>query len=135
MEPLLTDGTTSRRLARQRTRDTAPEIALRRMLHHRGLRYRINQPVPGMPRRRADLTFPTQQVVVFVDGCFWHNCPEHGTKPRRNQLWWAEKLRRNVERDRETDEHLAAAGWTVVRVWEHECPEAAADRIEALLRG
>jgi DNA mismatch endonuclease (patch repair protein) len=121
-------------MAGQRTRDTDVEVALRRIVHARGLRYRINRPLPGLRRRRADLTFASQQVVVFVDGCFWHGCPEHGTWPKRNDAWWAAKLRENVERDRETDAHLQAAGWTVVRIWGHEHPESAADRIEALVR-
>jgi DNA mismatch endonuclease (patch repair protein) len=72
--------------------------------------------------------------VVFVDGCFWHGCPEHGTWPKRNDVWWAAKLRRNVERDRDTDSRLRAAGWKVVRIWEHEVPELAADRVEVLIR-
>lgn len=121
-------------MSRQRIRDTDAEISLRRLLHARGFRYRVNQPLPGLPRRRADLTFPTRRVVVFVDGCFWHCCPEHGTQPKRNGRWWAAKLIRNVERDRETDEHMAALGWQVIRIWEHELPEAAADKIERVLR-
>lgn len=130
----VTDAATSGRMARQRTRDTNPEIALRRILHARGLRYRLNRPLPGLPRRRADLTFASQRVVVFVDGCFWHGCPEHGTWPKRNDVWWAAKLRRNIERDRETDAYLQAAGWGVLRIWEHDAPEGAADRVEALVR-
>jgi DNA mismatch endonuclease (patch repair protein) len=121
-------------MSRQRRRDTGAEMALRRILHSRGLRYRVDQPLPGLSRRRADLTFPTQRIAVFVDGCFWHGCPEHRTEPKTNDAWWAEKLRRNVERDRETDEHLTAQGWTVVRIWEHEWPDAAADRVEAAVR-
>lgn len=131
---LPTDAATSRRMARQRTRDTDPEVALRRILHARGLRYRLDLPLPGLPRRRADLTFTSQRVIVFVDGCFWHGCPEHGTWPKRNDEWWAAKLRRNVERDRETDLLLQTAGWVVLRIWEHEAPERAADRVETLVR-
>jgi DNA mismatch endonuclease (patch repair protein) len=74
-------------------------------------------------------------VVVFVDGCFWHGCPEHGTQPRTNDEWWARKLSRNVARDRETDEHLTELGWVVVRVWEHDDLVLAADRVESALRG
>jgi DNA mismatch endonuclease (patch repair protein) len=130
-----TDVATSRRMARQRRRDTAPEMAIRRLLHARGFRYRVNAPIPGMPRRRADLTFRTRKVAVFVDGCFWHGCPQHRTQPRANGAWWYEKLQRNVERDREADEHLQGQGWLVIRIWEHEDPETAADRVELALRG
>ncbi len=129
-----TDRTTSTRMAKQRRRDTEAELSLRRILHARGLRYRVNAPLPGLPRRRADLTFPTQQVAVFVDGCFWHGCPQHKTAPKNNAAWWALKLARNVERDRETDSHLANLGWTVVRIWEHEDPEVAALKVEAAVR-
>src|SRR4051794_37609063 len=89
----VTDARTSERMARQRRRDTETELSLRRVLHARGLRYRVALAVPGMPRRRADITFTKQRVVVFVDGCFWHACPEHGTRPKRNHDWWANKLR------------------------------------------
>ena len=135
MSQSLTDPETSRRMSRQRRRDTDAELILRRLLHSRGLRYRVDQPIPGLPRRRADVTFSRQCVAVFVDGCFWHCCPEHKTVPVANGAWWATKLRQNVERDRATDAHLAGLGWTVIRVWEHEDPKLAADRIEQAVRG
>jgi DNA mismatch endonuclease (patch repair protein) len=118
------------RMRRQRRADTAPEVALRKLLHARGLRYRVDAPLPlpGL-RRRADLLFPGPRLAVFVDGCYWHRCPEHATAPKRNGTWWAEKLDRNVARDRDTDARLAGAGWRVVRVWEHEDPAEAADRV------
>lgn len=81
-------------------------------------------------RRRADLVFPRRKVAVYVDGCFWHSCPVHATKPRNNAQWWADKLAANVARDRDTDEKLLAEGWRVVRIWEHEDPAIAADRVE-----
>jgi DNA mismatch endonuclease (patch repair protein) len=121
-------------MARQRTRDTDPEVALRRILHSRGLRYRLDRPLPGLPRRRADITFALQRVAVFVDGCFCNACPEHGTWPKRNDEWWATKIRRNIERDRETDAHLQSCGWTVIRIWEHEAADKAADRVEEVIR-
>ncbi|WP_078324402.1 very short patch repair endonuclease [Mycobacteroides salmoniphilum] len=121
-------------MARQRTRDTRPEMEIRRTLHARGLRYRVGRPLPGLPRRTADLTFAASRVVVFIDGCFWHSCPDHGTTPKHNSAWWEAKLRKNVERDKETEAHLSATGWTVVRIWEHECPIVAAARIESLVR-
>jgi DNA mismatch endonuclease (patch repair protein) len=85
-------------------------------------------------RRRADIVFVRAQVAVFVDGCFWHHCPDHGTTPRHNGEWWAAKLDRTVARDRETDARLETAGWTVLRIWEHECPSEAADRVERAVR-
>src|SRR5699024_10637989 len=111
---------TSARMSRQRRRDTAPEVELRRALHRMGLRYRVDLPLPGMPRRRADVTFTRQRVAVFVDGCFWHRCPIHATDPANNGSWWARKLEGNVARDRDTDRRLREAGWTVLRFWEHE---------------
>lgn len=123
------------RLQRQKTRDTAPEMALRSALHRRGLRYRVDVPLLGSRRGRADIVFSRARIVVMVDGCFWHRCPQHGLAPKANAAWWQQKLDRNVERDRQTDEQLTSAGWRVVRVWEHEAPDAAADRIEAEVRG
>lgn len=127
-----TDPVTSARMARVRNRDTAPELAVRRELHRRGRRFFVQRPLFGT-RRRADILFPKAKVAVLVDGCFWHSCPEHATRPKRNAEWWAEKLATNVRRDRETDRLLAEAGWSVVRIWEHETPTAAADRVEDVL--
>ncbi|WP_062994689.1 very short patch repair endonuclease [Nocardia mikamii] len=129
----VTDAVTSARMARQRRTGTAPETALRTELHRRGLRYFVDRaPLPGL-RRRADLVFPRRKVAVYVDGCFWHRCPLHATYPKNNAQWWAEKLAGNVARDRDTDARLAAAGWLVVRVWEHENSVAAADRVQSAL--
>jgi DNA mismatch endonuclease (patch repair protein) len=115
-------------------RDTPPELALRRELHRRGLRYRLHQKLlPGL-RREVDIAFPRVRVAVFVDGCFWHACPEHGTTPKSNREWWQTKLEANRSRDRDTDKRLRAKGWHVVRIWEHELPMEAADRIESLVR-
>lgn len=117
------------RMSRQRVRDTAPELALRRALHAEGLRYRVDvAPLPGL-RRRADLVFTRARVAVFVDGCFWHCCPEHGTLPQSNAQWWRAKLERNAERDRDTDRVLNEAGWLVLRFWEHEPADLAAARV------
>ena len=120
--------------ARQRTRDTAPEIALRRCLHRYGLRYRVDHKVLPGHRFRADVVFGPSRVAVFVDGCFWHCCPEHGNRPKNNALWWESKLARNVERDAETDRALLRAGWLPVRVWEHEDPTTAAARVQAVVQ-
>ncbi|WP_083501893.1 very short patch repair endonuclease [Sphaerimonospora mesophila] len=112
-----------------RGRDTKPELALRRAAHALGLRYRVSvRPLPAV-RRTADLVFTRAKVAVFMDGCFWHGCPEHHTKSATNAEYWAEKVRKNRERDAETDHLLVESGWTVIRVWEHEDPSDAAKRI------
>lgn len=120
-------------MARVATSDTKPEMELRRELHRRGRRYRVNvSPDPAL-RGRADLVFGPARVAVYVDGCFWHACGEHGVLPKSNREWWRTKLQRTVERDRATERALAALGWEVVRVWEHEDPATAADRVELAL--
>ncbi|MFD7336517.1 very short patch repair endonuclease [Streptomyces violascens] len=119
----------SARMSRQGSRDTAPELAVRKLLHAAGLRYRVNVPVPGMPRRTIDIAFGRAKIAVFMDGCFWHGCPQHATQPKANAEWWRAKLGKNMARDRETTEHLTAAGWTVLRFWEHESPASVAHAI------
>lgn len=117
-----------------KSRDTEPEMALRRILHAMGLRYRVNRrPLPGV-RRTADLVFSPAKVAVFMDGCFWHHCPDHAADPKTNSEYWKPKLERNVERDRETDSLLDSEGWLSVRVWEHEDPRAAAKRVARIVR-
>lgn len=111
-----------------RGRDTAPELRLRSLLHRRGLRYRLDvAPLGG--RRRADIVFTRARVAVFVDGCFWHGCPEHFKLPRTNRDWWREKIGRNLRRDADTTQQLREAGWCVVRAWEHEDPAEVANRV------
>jgi DNA mismatch endonuclease (patch repair protein) len=119
----------SARMSRQGSRNTAPEVAVRRLLHASGLRYRVNVPVPGMPRRSIDIVFPKSRIAIFLDGCFWHGCPQHATHPKANAEWWRAKLDKNMARDVETTEHLAAEGWTVLRFWEHESVADVAGRI------
>lgn len=110
-------------------RDTQPEKSLRSAVHRLGLRYRVSaRPLPSI-RRSADLVFPKAKVAVFLDGCFWHGCPKHHRPSRANTDFWETKLARNKERDTETDELLTKAGWTVVRVWEHQDPLRAAGHI------
>jgi DNA mismatch endonuclease (patch repair protein) len=117
-----------------RRRDTGPEMALRRELHRRGLRYRVDAPVlPGL-RRRADLVFTRARVAVFVDGCFWHGCPQHCTSAKSNAAFWAAKITANQARDADTTRRLREAGWTVVRIWEHEAAPAAAGHVQSILR-
>ncbi|MFF5033882.1 very short patch repair endonuclease [Nocardia salmonicida] len=105
-----------------RRADTKPEVELRSSLHRLGYRFRKDFPIAVAGRRpvRPDIVFTARRVAVFVDGCFWHVCPDHGRLPTTNEWYWSPKLRRNVERDREVDAALSAAGWTVIRVWEHE---------------
>jgi DNA mismatch endonuclease (patch repair protein) len=106
-------------------------MLIRRELHRRGLRFRVNHPaLPGRP----DLAFTRARIAVFIDGCFWHVCPKHATTPKNNREWWVAKLQRNVERDREVDAKLAAAGWLVLHYWEHEEPGLVSDKIEACWR-
>jgi DNA mismatch endonuclease, patch repair protein len=118
-------------MSRQGSRDTAPEIAVRRLLHASGLRYRVNVPVPDMTRRTIDIVFPRAKVAIFLDGCFWHGCPQHATHPKTNAEWWRRKVERNMTRDRETTEHLTAKGWTVLRFWEHTPPGEVAAAVQA----
>jgi DNA mismatch endonuclease (patch repair protein) len=134
LRPVPSTPAVSERMRRARRTNTGPEVALRSELHRRGLRFRIQRPLTFDRRRKADIAFPTEQVAVFVDGCFWHSCPEHATSPRANAEFWQEKLERNRARDLDTNRQLADGGWLVIRVWEHEDPAAAADRILSEVR-
>ncbi|MFD7863313.1 very short patch repair endonuclease [Streptomyces sp. NPDC059783] len=121
----------SARMSRQASRDTAPEVAVRKLLHASGYRYRLNERVPHMSRRTIDIAFTRAKVAVFLDGCFWHGCPEHATQPKSNAEWWRQKLDRNMARDAETTAHLVAEGWTVLRFWEHQTPTQVAEQVAA----
>ena len=113
-----------------RRRDTGPELALRRLLHAAGLRYRVDAPIRTERRLvRPDVVFTRRRLAVFVDGCFWHQCPEHGTRPKDPTGYWTPKLQRNVERDRETTEAPEQAGRVVLRTWEHVPPVDAAAQV------
>jgi DNA mismatch endonuclease (patch repair protein) len=114
--------------------NTTPELELRRELHARGLRFRIDRPVLPDKRRRADIVFGPSRVAIFVDGCFWHGCPEHATWPSTNEQFWREKIETNRQRDRDTNAQLEAGKWQVIRVWEHEDPVKAANQIEQAVR-
>jgi DNA mismatch endonuclease (patch repair protein) len=115
-------------------RDTVPELAVRRLLHAAGARYRVCLPVPGIPRRTIDIAFTRAKVAVFIDGCFWHGCPDHGETPASNSAWWVAKIDKNRTRDADTTRRLEAGGWRVLRFWEHESPQAAAARIHEVLK-
>ncbi|MER7520976.1 very short patch repair endonuclease [Streptomyces sp. NPDC126499] len=133
MRVLETTESTSSRMSKQRRRNTDVEMALRRCLHAAGLRYRVHRrPLKGV-RREADIVFGPAKVAVFVDGCFWHGCPEHATWPKRNSEFWREKIEKNQARDANTDARLIEAGWIPVRVWEHESAAEAALRVAAVV--
>lgn len=119
-----------------RRRDTAPELRVRRLLHDRGLRYRVDLGirVGAVGLVRPDIAFTKVRLAVFLDGCFWHRCPEHGSEPRSNEHYWLPKLRANVERDRRQTAGLESSGWVVQRYWEHEDPAAVADDVEQRYR-
>jgi DNA mismatch endonuclease (patch repair protein) len=123
------NATVSAQMQRMPRASTGPEMLIRRELHRRGLRFRVNHPrLPGRP----DVAFTGARIAVFVDGCFWHACPDHGVLPKNNRDWWRTKLDRNVERDREKDARLGEMGWVAVHVWEHEDPVKAANSIQHL---
>jgi DNA mismatch endonuclease, patch repair protein len=123
----------SKRLAKVRQKSTNAELRLRRVLHAQGLRYRLHLPILAKPRRTADIVFPRQRLAVFVDGCFWHGCPEHSSWPKSNAEFWRDKIKTNKTRDANTNMRLRAAGRQVIRVWEHEDPATAASHISSVL--
>lgn len=112
-----------------RSRDTTPERLIRRLVHAQGLRYRVAARPLSDLRRTADLVFRPAKVAVFIDGCYWHGCPEHYVPPKTNAGYWSDKVARNMARDRDTDERLKGAGWLVLRFWEHEPAEACSEAI------
>ncbi|MBN9746176.1 MULTISPECIES: very short patch repair endonuclease [Amycolatopsis] len=129
VERLETTSAVSARMSKQKSRNTGIEMALRKILHAAGYRYRVHRrPVKGV-RREADLVFGPARVAVFVDGCFWHGCPEHGTWPKNNADYWRTKIETNRRRDANTDALLHEAGWLSVRIWEHEATDVAASRV------
>lgn len=132
--PPASDAATRRAMRGNRRTDTLPEMRLRRALHGRGLRFRKDFVVRADDARaKADIVFTRHRVAVFVDGCFWHGCPIHCRMPTRNRLYWEAKIGRNRERDERLSVALTAAGWTVVRIWEHEPLEDAMARVLAAL--
>jgi DNA mismatch endonuclease, patch repair protein len=125
---VMTSAQRSRCMSKIRGTDTGPETTLRKALWARGLRYRLRSKLPGKP----DLVFMRQRVVVFVDGCFWHACPKHATRPKTNAKFWREKIGRNVQRDREVELLLGDRGWVVLRFWEHEVAAQIANVVAAI---
>ena len=125
---------TTKRMVATPGRDNPREKALRSALHQRGLRFRLHRRLLTNSRRTVDIVFPRARIAIFIDGCFWHGCPAHGTWPKNNATWWRQKIEANIARDRDTNHRLLAQGWTVLRVWEHEPVEVAVDRIERAVR-
>ncbi|GAA2693898.1 very short patch repair endonuclease [Actinoplanes palleronii] len=124
----------SRNMQANRRTDTKPEVILRKALHHLGYRYRKDLLVKLPETRvRPDIVFTRRKIAVFVDGCFWHACPQHGRQPTTNEWYWSPKLQRNVERDTRVNAALRGAGWTVLRFWEHEPLETALQTIRSAL--
>lgn len=119
----------SRRMAKVRQKETGAEVALRQEMYRIGLRYRVDYEVLRKPRRVADVAFPGRKIAVFVDGCFWHGCPEHATWPKQNAEFWREKIEANRWRDADTNDRLRSLGWTVLRFWSHESPAEAAKAV------
>lgn len=133
-EPWSSSDAVRRSMQGNKSRDTKPELALRRALHALGLRYRVcARPVPGL-RRTADIVFRPARVAVELRGCFWHGCPEHYRAPASNKGYWSEKIERNVARDEETARALADSGWTLIVVWEHDEPVEAAAEVARVVR-
>lgn len=117
MADVLTPAQRRLNMSRIRGQNTKPETTLRSALHAKGLRFRLHRrDLPGCP----DITFVSQKVALFVDGCFWHGCPEHGVKPRTNGRFWSDKIMGNRDRDRKVTNELRRLGWYVVRIWEHD---------------
>lgn len=114
---------TRRSMQANKRSGTAPELAVRRLVYRAGLRYRVDYPLPISGRRRADLAFPAIKLAVFIDGCFWHGCPEHFGLPKSNVDFWSNKIEGNRIRDVDTNVRLRDAGWAVLRFWEHDAPE------------
>lgn len=137
--PKPTSATATKKMRSNRRVDTKPEVALRSLLHRKGLRFRKDYPIrlPNGKTVHPDIVFTRKKLAIFVDGCFWHSCPEHGTTPKTNQNYWIPKLKENVERDRNTDEGLRASGWKVIRIWEHvrleEAKRIVLDSLESVI--
>lgn len=117
-----------------KSRDTKPELAIRSLVHRAGFRYRVSARPMREVRRSADMVFGNGRVAVFIDGCFWHGCPDHFKPPRTNVDYWSRKIGGNIRRDRDTDEQLSAAGWLVLRYWEHQLPNIVATEIIDAIR-
>ena len=134
VRPAPSSTAASRRMRITRRRDTPGELAIRSRLHNLGYRFRVDvSPIAGR-RSRADIVFPRRQLAVYIDGCFWHGCPDHGTWPKANADWWRSKIEANRQRDQTTDAEMLVFGWRVVRIWTHESSDSATQRVIDALR-
>lgn len=122
------------RMQAQKAKDTKPEVLLRKELHARGMRFRVGAKLPGPGRRTADIAWKGRRIAVFVDGCFWHGCPDHFVPPKSHPDWWQEKIQHNRDRDEDTTHALVNQGWTVIRIWEHVPPGDAADVVQEIVQ-
>jgi DNA mismatch endonuclease (patch repair protein) len=123
-------------MRRNRSSDTKCEVAIRSALHAAGLRFRKGlRLTAGEVKVRPDVVFTKARVAVFIDGCYWHCCPQHGTQPQHNAGYWSAKLTSNVARDQRVTEALTEHGWHVIRAWEHQDPQAVAQQVAAAVRG
>ena len=131
--PAPTSATATKKMRSNRRVDTKPEVELRSSLHKQGFRFRKDYRIRLSDGRTVhpDVVFTRKKIAIFIDGCFWHSCPTHGTVPKSNQGYWLPKLKQNVDRDRLADESLSASGWHVIRVWEHSVPEEALATIQS----
>lgn len=127
--PVASSNAALNRMKAAKPRDTTPEMALRQVLQEMGFAFSVDfSPIEGL-RRRVDILFVEERVAVMIDGCYWHGCPQHGTWPKQNAEFWKAKIKANKRRDIDTNQRLEDAGWHVIRVWEHENPHEAAERI------
>ncbi len=127
--PVPSSDAARNRMKAVKQKDTLAEMRVRRLLHAMGLRYRVDHVVSRKPRRKADIAFLGPKVAVFIDGCYWHGCPKHGTSSKANAAFWKDKIETNKRRDADTNELLKKAGWVIIRAWEHEEPEKVASKI------
>ena len=132
--PIASSPAARARMVKTRARDNPRELGLRSILHRLGLRFYVHRKILAGTQRTADIVFPRRRVVVYLDGCFWHGCPLHGTWPKSNAEWWRNKIETNKRRDADTNARLLEEGWIVLRIWEHEDLQQAADRIAAVVR-
>lgn len=134
LTPVATNEQTRRRMLATRRRNTSGEVALQTHLRRMRIRFSVDvPPIPGQ-RRRADLVLFRHRIAVFMDGCFWHSCPTHGTQPKSHRAWWRQKLDTNKKRDLDTNRSLRRAGWRVIRAWSHDDPASVASRVAAARR-
>lgn len=133
-ESWASSSATRRSMQGNRSRDTKPELAVRSAVHRRGIRFWVSARPQAEFARTADLVLRKTRIAVFVDGCYWHGCPDHHSQPATNSQYWADKIARNIERDIETTAYLQQTGWTVLRFWEHEDPEAVADYVQGAVQ-